>query len=75
MVPVLVTVNVTAPAVTVAADSSTFHSDSLAVTVEGSSDERVAGAAATATTAPSAPATFRNATMWVCLMCDLLLRT
>src|SRR5256885_10914082 len=62
MLPTFATVNVTVPAVMVCSESSTFHSDSLALTAARSSGAGCMGAPASATAASSSPAAFRPGT-------------
>src|SRR5712691_881180 len=62
MVPVLVTVNVTGPAVILLDDSSTFHSDNLTLTAARSPGMRRAGVPASASAVNRSPATFRDGT-------------
>src|SRR3989449_876853 len=72
MLPAFLMVNVTGPAAIVASDSSTFHSESLALTAPGA--RCVGWAAASAAAASSTPATLRVGTACLLIMCDLLLR-
>src|SRR5690348_4406582 len=69
MVPAFVMVNVTVPAGIVAAESSTFHSDRLAVTAAGSPAGRDRGAAAATAAATNNPAMLRSETNAVRLIC------
>src|SRR6058998_3459876 len=62
MLPTFAIVKVTVPAVIVCSESSTFHSDSLALTAAGSPGARYAGAPASATATSSSPAAFRPGT-------------
>src|SRR5438105_4182359 len=62
MLPTFATVNVTVPAAMVRFESSTFHSDSLALTAAGSPGAEFMGAPASATAVSSSPAAFRSGT-------------
>src|SRR4029077_13483872 len=73
MLPALVMVNETDPSVIAASDSSTFHSESLAVTVVGPPGARCAAAVASATAASKAPVTLRDGTACVSVMAIFLL--
>src|SRR3989442_13881140 len=72
--PALVTVKETGPAAIVASDSSTFHSESLAVTAAGVPGARCAAVVASATQASKTKATLRDGTASVVLMAIFLLR-
>src|SRR6266566_3146775 len=74
MLPALVTVNEMGPAAMVATDSSTFHSESLAVTAAGVPGARCAAAVASATQASKTKATLRDGTACVFVMAIFLLR-
>src|SRR2546426_383408 len=74
MLPALVTVKETGPAAILASDSSTFHSESLAVTAAGVPGARCAAAVASATQASKTKATLRDGTASVVLMAIFLLR-
>src|SRR5881296_1582467 len=74
MLPALVTVKETGPAAIVASDSSTFHSESLAVTAAGVPGARCAAVVASATQASKTKATLRDGTASVVLMVIFLLR-
>src|SRR5205807_4979200 len=74
MLPALVTVKETGPAAIVASDSSTFHSESLAVTAAGVPGARCAAVVASATQASKTKATLRDGTASVVLMAIFLLR-
>src|SRR5207245_2840058 len=74
MLPALVTVKETGPAAILASDSSTFHSESLAVTAAGVPGARCAAVVASATRASKAKATLRDGTASVVLMAIFLLR-
>src|SRR6266571_1145914 len=74
MLPALVTVNEMGPAAIVASDSSTFHSESLAVTAAGVPGARCAAAVASATQASKTRATLRDGTACVFVMAIFLLR-
>src|SRR5436853_1071555 len=74
MLPALVTVKETGPAAIVASDSSTFHSESLAVTAAGVPGARCAAVVARATQASKTRATLRDGTASVVLMAIFLLR-
>src|SRR5438034_82616 len=74
MLPALVTVKETGPAAIVASDSSTFHSESLAVTAAGVPGARCAAVVASATQASKTRATLRDGTASVVLMAIFLLR-
>src|SRR5438445_2033472 len=72
MLPALVMGNVPGPATIVASESSTFHSDSLALTTAGALGARCrGGVAASATAASRAPATLRYGTACLCIIGDL----
>ncbi len=73
MLPALVTVNETDPAAIVASDSSTFHSESWAVSVVGAPGARCAAAVASATPASKTKATLRDGTASVFVMAIFLL--
>src|SRR5207249_10007200 len=62
MLPTFATVNVTVPAAMLRAESSTFHSDSLALTAARSPGARCAEAPESATAESSSPAAFRTGT-------------
>src|SRR2546422_7869508 len=74
MLPALVTVKETGPAAIVASDSSTFHSESLAVTAAGVPGARCAPVVASATQASKTKATLRDGTASMVLMAIFLLR-
>src|SRR5213595_2277846 len=74
MLPALVTVKETGPAAILASDSSTFHSESLAVTAAGVPGARCAAVVASATQASKTKATLRDGTASVVLMAIFLLR-
>src|SRR5438132_533596 len=74
MLPALVTVKETGPAAIVASDSSTFHSESLAVTAAGVPGARCAAVVASATQASKTKATLWDGTASVVLMAIFLLR-
>src|SRR5229473_2721109 len=74
MLPPLVTVNETGPAAIVASDSSTFHSESLAVTAAGVPGARCAAVVARATQPSKTRATLRDGTACVFVMAIFLVR-
>src|SRR6266571_2490987 len=74
MLPAFVTVKETGPAAIVASDSSTFHSESLAVTAAGVPGARCAAVVASATQASTTRATLRDGTACVFVMAIFLLR-
>src|SRR5438876_1693335 len=71
MLPAFVTVNVTLPAGMVPCDSSTFHSDNLALTAAERFGSRCAGVPATARAANRILATFRDEIACMELIRDL----